>query len=135
MSCVRSTEESTATTSHNPSINRIQFDCSASALFVPPFNFSLPTGLKGVEEQFPEVRSQGELCRSYDGSLSMAATVKQTCESTNNKTTQPIGRFLPFFSFQLVWGVVWASPIYRGRRSSRARLGAHPMAVTVKRSH
>ena len=64
----------------------------------------------------------------------MAATMKQTCESTNNKTMQPIGGFLPPFSFQLVWGVVWASPIYRGIGSSGARLGAHPMAVTVKRS-
>ena len=64
---------------------------------------------------------------SYDGSLSMAARVKQTCESTNNKDSY---RFL----FPLVWGVVRASPIYRGIMSSGARLGAHPMAVTVKRS-
>ena len=67
--------------------------------------------LKGVEGQFPEVRI-----------LSMAATAKQTRESTNNKTTQPIGGFLPLFSFQLVCGVVWAPPTYRGIRSSGPRL-------------
>ena len=69
---------------------------------------------------------------SYDGSLSMAATVKQTCESTNNKITD--WWILTVFSFQLVWGVVWAPPIYRGIRSLGARLRAHPMAATVKQS-
>ena len=55
------------------------------------------------------------------GTRTMAVMVKWSRESiTNFITTQQIGGFLPFFSFQLVpgHGVVGLPPIYRGRRSS-----------------
>jgi hypothetical protein len=41
---------------------------------------------------------------------------------------------LTVFFISVSFEVVWTSPIYRGIRSSVARLGAHPMAVTVKQS-
>jgi hypothetical protein len=64
----------------------------------------------------------------------MAATMKQTCESTNNKTTQPIGGFLPFF-ISVSLGVCMGVPrLQRHKELGIARLGAHPMAVTVKQS-
>ena len=69
----------------------------------------------------------------YDGSLAMAATVQQTFESTNNKLCNQLVDSYRFF-ISVSFGVVWTSPIYRGIRSSVARLGAHPMAVTVKQS-
>jgi hypothetical protein len=53
----------------------------------------------------------------------MAATMKQTCESTNNKTTQPIGGFLPFF-ISVSLGVCMGVPRLQRHKELGSKVGS-----------
>ena len=53
----------------------------------------------------------------------MAATVKQTCKSTNNKTTQPIGGFLPFFFISVSLGGCMGVPGLQRHKELGGKVG------------